>query len=367
MTEVKTEPNLIMCNGAISALSKGHQWQLALTMMKEMAAMPLERDITTFTSAVGACAEAEWKRSLCLVEAAALLHIRSDVVIYTIAIKSYSLDKNNRQNWRLAIGVSDQLEEVSIKIDTAFAGTVIGACGQASMWRLAMQAMHAMLQELPEQKFRSGPSCSALYTNVIAMCGQQVQWQRALFWIQHMSDQNFAASTVPYTAAMAACADSDQWQAALVLLSHLEEEKCQLDAVTYSPIIASCHWQISLVLVSEMEQRTIQRNLITLNSAIHACGKSSRWTEALLLFHGFEGQGIERDIVTFNSAMLACSAATRWASVLNVLSQLNHSQIKGNTLTYTIAAGCGWAVPSSHRILAALESAGIEIVKEALA
>ena len=115
-----------------------------------------------------------------------------------------------------------------------------------------MQAMHAMLQELPEQKFRSGPSCSALYTNVIAMCGQQVQWQRALFWIQHMSDQNFAASTVPYTAAMAACADSDQWQAALVLLSHLEEEKCQLDAVTYSPIIASCHWQISLVLVSEM-------------------------------------------------------------------------------------------------------------------
>ena len=56
-------PDLVTCNTAISACSKGEQWQLALHLLQDLVATKSVADCVSYNSAVSACcAGSEWKK-----------------------------------------------------------------------------------------------------------------------------------------------------------------------------------------------------------------------------------------------------------------------------------------------------------------
>ena len=48
-------PDLVTCNTAISACSKGEQWQLALYLLQDLVAIKSAADCVSYNSAVSAC------------------------------------------------------------------------------------------------------------------------------------------------------------------------------------------------------------------------------------------------------------------------------------------------------------------------
>ena len=63
----RLEPNVISYSSAISACSKGQQWEQALSLLSEMRSSWLQPDVISYNSAISACDKGrQWEQALSL-------------------------------------------------------------------------------------------------------------------------------------------------------------------------------------------------------------------------------------------------------------------------------------------------------------
>ena len=100
MRSSQLEPNVISYNSAISACSKGQQWEQALNLLSEMRSSWLQPDVISYHSAISACDKGrQWEQALRLLLEMRSSRLEPNVMSYNSAISA--CDKG--QQWEQAL------------------------------------------------------------------------------------------------------------------------------------------------------------------------------------------------------------------------------------------------------------------------
>ncbi|CAL1158961.1 unnamed protein product [Cladocopium goreaui] len=141
---------------------------------------------------------------------------------------------------------------------------------------------------------------------VIATCGRQIQWQRAIQVLFQMVEVRQATS-ISCNSCMAACSRASHWQKALHLMRCLRGF-IRHDGVTYKQAARAAgesSWRSGLRLLQEGFEKMTEADVIHYDLALslRQSAGSDHWPEALHLMQNMVEAQVQADVRSYSSSM----------------------------------------------------------------
>eukprot|EP00435_Cladocopium_sp_Y103_P051295 s552_g15.t2 len=222
-------PDLVTCNTAISACSKGEQWQLALYLLQDLVAVRVA-DCVSYNSAVSACcAGSEWKKVFQILQLMAFNSILPDSITFNGAMAACS--KVGR--WQFSIHFLDAMPAGRPDPSAFSYGTAIDSCCHTALWDTAL----LILEKVGEVKLKTN---AVMFGAAVSACDKAQKWQESLLLLDNMAQHKLVPDSIAATAALSSCAGAGQWELALDFFRQLYLWEMTIDEVMYSCCIKAC-------------------------------------------------------------------------------------------------------------------------------
>ncbi|CAE8619200.1 unnamed protein product [Polarella glacialis] len=158
MPEAMVVPNQITYNAAISAGSKGGQWQLALTLLSLMPDRGLLPDEITYSASISACSKgAQWQMAVNLLNLMPEARLVPNATPYNAALSA--CEKGGQ--WQLGLNLLSRMPEARVVPDETTYSVAISMCERS-------QELEQGLQLLWESKERVGSLSIAFFPGNLA-------------------------------------------------------------------------------------------------------------------------------------------------------------------------------------------------------
>eukprot|EP00971_Amphidinium_carterae_P327677 6459151-Amphidinium_carterae.1 len=199
-------------------------------------------------------------------------------------------------------------------------GAVVSACGQAKVWQTAVHIFElAADAHLRLDAFN--------YNIMIGACGKAAQWRLAILYLQRMDEnKGLRKDTVSYNSALSALERAGEWRRCLQLLGEMAADLVDVDAVSLTAVVTACgrrsQWPWSLSILQQAESANVAMDRFAYNVAIIACQRNARWRHALGLLDTVQ-HSVGVSAVACCSLMTALGKAKEWQQSVSLLQRMN--------------------------------------------
>jgi len=221
MQTAELDFDLITCSSAISACSRGEQWQRAFELLAVMRTIVLLPSVITYNAAISACEKGgEWQHALSLLAAM----VRNDVSLDVITCSSAISACEKCEQWQQALGLLAVMKNVGLEFDGITCASAMTALSQGLHWRDTL-AFHT---ELKHEHFQQNvDSCGiAMWTWLLGR-----HWAAALHLFADVQQTSLQPDARGYSAAITASEESQQWDAAVQLFRDMQRGKLKATCV----------------------------------------------------------------------------------------------------------------------------------------
>jgi len=320
-------------NAAITACGRAHDWEAALSLLREMQQQGPAPNVVSFNSAINAMGiSRRWQTALALLQEAMDHGLEPDVVTYSSVISACS----KSGEWQQALRILREMAEAGVAPNEVSYSAAISACEPSGEWVMAQR----LLLEMP--KVGLSPGVFA-YCSAIAAASKGGAWREAIKLLLRMRRVGVAPNTATCNAAIDACAKSAEWQAAIGLLRRMllhdrfasaAAKKSAAgatvhwpaaDAISFNSVLAACdragEWRTALAVREQMDAARISANEVTDNTLLSALARAGQWQPALALLQAIQRQHARtRDLaVPICTAAAACETAGQWRAALRLV------------------------------------------------
>eukprot|EP00931_Biecheleriopsis_adriatica_P045009 TRINITY_DN25795_c0_g1_i1.p1 TRINITY_DN25795_c0_g1~~TRINITY_DN25795_c0_g1_i1.p1 ORF type:complete len:650 (-),score=129.51 TRINITY_DN25795_c0_g1_i1:17-1966(-) len=267
--------DLVSYNTMAASCARSASWQTCLKLLSLLQGGGadasgkdggLRPDAASFGSAITACAECSWERSLSLQAACSSSH---RVVVHTAAMAACS----KGQQWASSTSLLMHLRSNGLEPDAVVFGSLAAACAAGQQWRYSVQHL------ANAQSIMLCPD-SAVHNAVLAACDKAEEWMPALALLAHIGQAGLQRDLASFVAACGACV-GDGWHKAINLLRVSARENLVPGIEAYCGALAAsarvAQVQASVLILDEMRLRGIRPNILALGSLVEASRTSSRW------------------------------------------------------------------------------------------
>ncbi|CAE7539441.1 PTAC2 [Symbiodinium sp. CCMP2592] len=277
-------------------------------------------EVMTVGSAIAACSTAgRWKAAITLLSDT----VPSRLAVNRILLQSAASACEVPRKWEAAMSLLRDavfLRQASIQTYTV----VIGACGRASFWEMAL----ALFAEVR-------PSDVDLFALSAAIVACTQRWEVACSLLSSAGSFSLAPDTCCINAAISACENAGVWEHALSLLSLLWRRRAA-SVVSFNTGMSACkvQWRHCLRLFWDMIEGSLCPDSATFNAAITACEQGGQWQRLLCLLTEMELRNVAKEVVTYTSAISACAKGSATDQAAELLQRMEAEQLLPNVVTY---------------------------------
>ncbi|CAJ1412376.1 unnamed protein product [Effrenium voratum] len=367
-------PELVAANKEIAASGRRSQWAQSLSLLAQLEADNLQKDVVSCNSALCGFSSARWRQALALfgqaahfadgitysacvatqpwraalrlfswpgglsaanAAAAACGSLRSSrgghlegnwawtlLLLRSSAVKRLQLDmvsfnvlakaaeKAGTARWRVSLWLVSTSRAVGLEPDS-----ITRSCSFLP-WRAALQMDPGNAWQ-SSLGLREGPAARA----VLGAYALAANWREALAALEPQANDDLS-----FLAALKACARALQQRHATELLRRMDAQRLRQSREIYTAAMSAANdawgedsshggWQWALGLLREMETNRLEVDGVAVSVALTSCLRARYWEEAMRLAQGFRAKG--SDTPGISSALITANGlAHSWAMAL---------------------------------------------------
>lgn len=288
--------------------SQGGQWQLAVSLLRDLKMEMMEADVIVHNAAMSVCSRAfAWEPVLAILESLEEQQLQGDLISYSICISACS----KADEWQHAVQLLRRLDDSDQQADLWIYSAAIIACGRGEHWQQSV----ALLSKMQKEELEADV---VAYSAVISSCATSGEWQQALGSLEAMHRQQLQGDTVLANSVLNALAQTQRWQQAMSFMGK------EVDGFASSALIKGAsvarNWQVCLSL-----------HISSLGS-FHAVAKELPWQRSSNMLCSLQQHSFQADQVTGNTIVAAC---THWEDAIRCLFGLHwfKEDVKAYTAT----------------------------------
>ncbi|CAE7240420.1 ddx52, partial [Symbiodinium pilosum] len=314
-------------NAAMSAVERGSNWQLALSMV-------FQANYVVIT-ALGR--SSQWQAALQLLQEFESNEIEPGAITFNAAISACGAQAQVARTpgrWQKTLQVFGGMCDWGPKPDIAACGSLMDAFARAGLWVFALWLLSCMsCTESPLPK----PDMAA-YTAAMSACAASFQWEQATLCLRDMRARLVRVSAAAYNAASLACERAVQVQPLLHLMKDMHEETLQADSITYLALTSALgkgqQWERALAEFGSLHCKAVRPSSNLVNSAITACEKGYAWLSAMSVFGELRNFRILPTVVSSSATITAAAAQQEWLPAICLLEDMVDWQVQADTIAW---------------------------------
>jgi len=362
-------PNAYAYTSFLGSLSKAHQWQLALEVLRHMeiqaaASAPTPSPQTAkytgqkskvstefffsttsmdmaYSSTIAAHPPEEWRRALALLhDMVGLNRINSNLQHPSDRASEYcpqNDDCSSQAAQRESEGPSSRTS--TYPMTTTAVGACLSVCGAAGQVEAAESLLH-MLVSSPSSKQKLDVRA---FTSALRACQKDGKWEAALRMLHLMRSCRVQVDQTVLSTALGAfrgSSSSDNHDNHDVVMrggssSSLTSLKRSTKNIGSSgrtnDDVNDDRWAHALRLLADARGSLIQPNIISYSTGIKAMGE--RWDMALQLLQRMECEQVAPNEISFTSAIQSCEKTHQWVHAVNLLHRMHQNDLRVTTST----------------------------------
>ncbi|KAL1496662.1 hypothetical protein AB1Y20_014262 [Prymnesium parvum] len=313
---------------AVELSSRSGEWREALRLLDEMEALPQQ--------------------------SAAPAARRDGTPRATPTTRAYSMVMGacgRAGQWRVAVALLHRMRRRRVPYDTGALNAAIGACARSGKMDVAVRMLTAARKADPQLQ-----ADTVTFTTLMDGYSRHGEAAKALQLFDSLPRLRVRRDAVCYQSAIAACSRAGEWQQAVALLQRMEADGFAPTAKAACSAMACCtnggHPQLALEIFEGWEARGVADGALFSN-AITAHARASDAMGALRRFRAMKLAGVPRDAIAFNAAMHAVGGLQRRRTrqTLRLWRLMQAEQVDASDVTYSVLLQVLWNQPEAVVIL----------------
>jgi len=241
---------------------------------------------------------------------------------------------SSTSNWRLALGLIDEMHKAEVEVDSVVYNTVLAACVSAEQLDQA--------RKLLDQMVETGGVTDVITYNTLAKGYAKAGRMDTCFELYNlMRSRGLCPSQVTYGILLDGFINDNEVEKAVEIFNTMRAEGCQMNTVLYTTLIkgfarAGQVDQAVQVYEEMRKERSMQPDVITFSILIKANCDVGRLEEALKMLLAMKDAGLKPDEVVFNNLLGGCINDCKLELAKDLYKEMIASHVKPSVATFSI-------------------------------
>eukprot|EP00929_Paragymnodinium_shiwhaense_P029991 TRINITY_DN17075_c0_g1_i3.p1 TRINITY_DN17075_c0_g1~~TRINITY_DN17075_c0_g1_i3.p1 ORF type:complete len:353 (+),score=86.73 TRINITY_DN17075_c0_g1_i3:115-1173(+) len=156
--------------------------------------------------------------------------------------------------WQVAGWLVEGMSDQALEVDATSVNSAISACEKNGAWVPALAMLRGMLH-------RSVPADTTTFCALISAAEKGLQWEWALWAFEEMRARGLVPDTIALSATISACEKCRRWVQAISCIDEAPSQDIAANTITWNALVSACEkgqqWQRALIFFSGFQGREL--------------------------------------------------------------------------------------------------------------